>query len=348
MNIVESSISSESLPSLFEEKAKIRTVTEIPKKDSKKLTNKSVSTLSTTANSVISLVPTPTPVLTLSFMERENSTIILNYGADAYRDLIKLEQTIIFPANFLKRHSIESHYRTKIVDWMMEVVHAFNCESETIFLSVSIMDLFLNQVKSKVAKELLHLICSTSIYMASKMEDIMPISVNSVVNKILHNKYSNKKIVEMERTIFKTISFNVVLVSPYEFIKTYIFDFTHNNENKINKLKMANHLSNLENVSIFMAKLMLHDESFSEYKSSARAIACMTFGFDALRTNSKNLTSEMEGLIKKWLIFLVKESEHKQENISIIYNKINDNYNNFEKLSFINGNIINAHKLVYD
>jgi len=70
----------------------------------------------------------------------------------------------------------------------------------------------------------------------------------------------------MERTIFKAISYNVVLVSPYEFIKTYIFDFTHNNETKIIKLKMQKHMANLENISIFMAKLMLHEESYSEYK----------------------------------------------------------------------------------
>ena len=72
----------------------------------------------------------------------------------------------------------------------MEVVHAFNCELETMFLAVSIMDLYLNLSKTKLSKDQLHVISTTSIYMASKMEDIMPISVNSVVNKILHNKYN--------------------------------------------------------------------------------------------------------------------------------------------------------------
>jgi hypothetical protein len=109
----------------------------------------------------------------------------------------------------------------------------------------------------------------------------------------------------MERIIFKAIDFNVIQVSAYEFIKTYIYDFSHNNEPKILKLKMQHHLVNLENISIFMAKLMLHDEGYCEYKCSAKAIACMTFSFDALRTNSKSITPEIESLLKKWVILLV-------------------------------------------
>jgi len=41
------------------------------------------------------------------------------------------------------------------------------------------------------------------------------------------------------------------------------------------------------------------------FRSSAKAIACMTFGFDALRTNSKNLSLEMENLIKKWVCLFI-------------------------------------------
>jgi len=184
--------STTSLPGLFEEKLKINPAVKKDKeekrekKDDKKPTKVigKVDKLDQTIGSTIDNQPITT------ILDRENSTVILHYGSDAYRDLIQLEKITMFPANFLNRHNIESHYRTKIVDWMMEVVHAFNCETETMFLSVTIMDLFLNVSKNKISKDLLHLICTTSIYMASKMEDIMPISVNSVINKIMHNKYN--------------------------------------------------------------------------------------------------------------------------------------------------------------
>ncbi len=184
-----------SLPKLFEDKMKIKTITnenikenktkeveDNNKKERKNSLTKNLKTVST--KTVTKEVPVP------SFIERENSNLILCYGSEAYLELRELEKNMIFPKNFLKRHSIESSYRLKLVDWMMEVLHVFYCEVETIFLSVGIMDYYLNVTKHKVGKEQLHLICTTAIYMASKMEDIIPISVNHVVNKILHSKYT--------------------------------------------------------------------------------------------------------------------------------------------------------------
>jgi hypothetical protein len=126
-----------------------------------------------------------------SFMERENSNLIKNYGAVTYSILKESELLTIFPANFLLKNGISCKFRTKLVDWMMEVLHVFKCEIETIFLSVQIMDLFINKYQDPGVKQSLHLVGSTAIYMASKMEDIMPISVNNLINKILHNQYSS-------------------------------------------------------------------------------------------------------------------------------------------------------------
>jgi len=80
----------------------------------------------------------------INFFNSENAKLIRHYGAEAYLSLRNIEKLTVFPANFIKRHKIDSAYRTKIVDWMMEVLHVFKCETETIFLAVSIMDLFLN------------------------------------------------------------------------------------------------------------------------------------------------------------------------------------------------------------
>jgi len=183
----ESTISSNSLQALFEEKAKIAVSTKEnnkikEEKNFLKLDNKQEITTPTT-----------------TYLERENSMVIFHYGPDVYKDLIQLEKLTVFPNNVLEKHGLESNYRyitqtnfyrTKLVDWMMEVVHTFRCETEAIFLSVSIMDLYLRICKDKVSQNQLHLISATSIYMASKMEDIMPISVNSLVNRILHKKYN--------------------------------------------------------------------------------------------------------------------------------------------------------------
>jgi hypothetical protein len=125
---------------------------------------------------------------TSSLQSDVNDRLILTHGTSTYKELLRLELLTVFPVGFIKKHKFDSNYRTKLVDWMMEVMHVFECEAETIFLSLSLFDSFLNTSKN-ISKDKLHLICTTCIYIASKMEDIMPINVNSIYNKILHKKY---------------------------------------------------------------------------------------------------------------------------------------------------------------
>ena len=40
-------------------------------------------------------------------------------------------------------HEITEHLRYKMVDWMVEVTHAFGLDARTFFLSVAIMDQYL-------------------------------------------------------------------------------------------------------------------------------------------------------------------------------------------------------------
>ncbi len=183
-----------SLPKFFEAKIKIKTTVKDEKMKEDKTKEAEGIKRKERKNSLtkfLKKVPTKALIKEVPpFIERENCNLILCYGTEAYLELRDLEKNMIFPRNYLERHSIEPSYRLKIVDWMMEVLHVFNCELETIFLSVGIMDYYLNVVKNKVRKEQLHLICTTAMYIASKMEDIIPISVNHVVSKILHNKYT--------------------------------------------------------------------------------------------------------------------------------------------------------------
>ena len=71
----------------------------------------------------------------------------------------------------------------------MEVFEAFDIETKTMFLTISIMDYFINNSTKKLPASL-HLISVTSLLIASKIECIKPIKANEVLNNILHNKYT--------------------------------------------------------------------------------------------------------------------------------------------------------------
>ncbi len=77
--------------------------------------------------------------------------------------------------------------------------------------------------------------------------------------------YNRKDLHSFEIEVFSTINFNFNLISPYEYIRSFIYDFIYNNEKQINSLNIRNHIENLEKASIYMAKLMLHKESFSKF-----------------------------------------------------------------------------------
>jgi hypothetical protein len=108
----------------------------------------------------------------------------------------------------------------------------------------------------------------------SKFEDIIPLRILSVHNKISHRSFSEynnllifrAEIREKERLILSTLNWDIFFVTSYDFIKTYIFDFVHNNKDIIKNLKMENTVSNLENIAIYLGKLGLHIEEFVSYE----------------------------------------------------------------------------------
>jgi hypothetical protein len=199
------------------------------------------------------------------YLERENQILIHHYGPELYDYSKEMESHFIEP-NFLLRHKLDSQIRTKMVDWMIEVLYAYNSDPPTIFLAVNIMDTFIAKTKSIITNNDIHLIGIVSLFIASKMEDIIPLRMSHIKGKIGHNKFSEKDIKKKEKQVLETINFDIITTSTYDFIKTYIFDFRHNNQEYIIKLKMTHHIDSFDNTCIFLSKMMFHHEDFCQYK----------------------------------------------------------------------------------
>lgn len=94
--------------------------------------------------------------------------------------------------NPLESHQITKEYRTKMVDWMVEVCTSFRCSERTWFLAVSIFDRYLAALKGrKVLKNAdVHTVGIVSMYLASKYEDVIPINSFIAYEKISHRGIS--------------------------------------------------------------------------------------------------------------------------------------------------------------
>lgn len=81
---------------------------------------------------------------------------------------------------FLENHSISASLRSKMVDWMIEVLSSYKMTEETFFRSVKMMDRFLKKCEKKQEQKDLHLIGVTSMFSAAKYEEIHPLKLSVI------------------------------------------------------------------------------------------------------------------------------------------------------------------------
>ena len=110
----------------------------------------------------------------------------------------------------LDRHAIEAQHRAKMVDWMIEVLASFKCCDQTFFLSVNIMDRYFKSCKQALPMADLHIVGVVSMFLASKYEDVIPLSLKIVYNKIGHKKLSTDQILSREIEVLEALEFNLM------------------------------------------------------------------------------------------------------------------------------------------
>jgi len=136
---------------------------------------------------------------------------------------------------------------------MIEVLSSFNCTKNTFFVSIDIMDKYLTLTNSSYETKDIHLIGVTSMLLASKMEEIVPFKVSTVIEKMTHGKIQAKEVVKCEEDILKILNFEL-LSSPSLFI---FVEFL--------MVKLNFHVSafykDITKVITYITKMVMHDYS---------------------------------------------------------------------------------------
>lgn len=79
--------------------------------------------------------------------------MVKSLGPELYMSTMELDN-IPRDYYYLKRHNISSSCRTKMVGWMMEVFASYSSEPLAFFLSVEIMDNYLQRAKKSSTKKI--------------------------------------------------------------------------------------------------------------------------------------------------------------------------------------------------
>ena len=253
------------------------------------------------------------------------------------------------PPDFMSKHEINPLIRTKMVNWMLEVLNSFNSNEETIFCAVKLMDKYIWKTQDKLKSEDIHLIGLVSMYLASKTYDIVPIQMKSLIHTVGHDTFDKSIIKYMEKKIIKTINFDVFCPTTYEFIQFLLYDFYMNNQKSIVGLKLKKLLNILENCSIFLAKMCNHFDKYSTISPIYLSVACVIIAYDMMKDNCKSLTEEKQKFFKDWLQFLysnIAKTEEIKTEIENIYKALENTYNEFGKMNL--PNLVKYHELYFD
>ena len=237
------------------------------------------------------------------FYKEEYREMFSKYVRDEYsKSLIKalLEDERV-NENYLSIHKITERMRTRMVDWMIEVLSNYRCDESTYFESINLMDRYFKVCDTKhqiLMPADLHLIGVTSMFIASKYQDIYPLRLKIVQDKIAHNKLTSKEIRNKEDEIMRYLNYNIGLPTMWDFITIFLEEIFYINCNHhqitnkilldnyyeeklseddeklgklINKKYTKNMLNLLKYVCIYLGKMNCHDYNLMQKKPSLLA-----------------------------------------------------------------------------
>ena len=139
------------------------------------------------------------------------------YADDILENLINEENKVnndINPNYFEFQHEISPNMRRILIDWLLSVHHKFNFKSETLYMTIYIMDAYLS--KKLIQRKRFQLLGVTSLLISSKFNEIYIRRMNDYAF-ITDNAYTIDEIKKMEEEIAKTLNFNFLFPSSLSF-----------------------------------------------------------------------------------------------------------------------------------
>jgi transcription initiation factor TFIIIB Brf1 subunit/transcription initiation factor TFIIB len=105
-----------------------------------------------------------------------------------------------------------------LVDWIIEVHLRFHLGPETLYLTVNLIDRYLE--KTLIKRYRLQLVAVAALLIATKYEEIYPVPIKEFVI-ISDDTYTKEEIIKMERSILTTLEFNITIPSSYWFLQRF-------------------------------------------------------------------------------------------------------------------------------
>ena len=164
------------------------------------------------------------------------------------------------PSYMSKQTDINAKMRSILIDWLVEVHLKFKLMPETLYLTVNLIDRFLE--KEQIMRNKLQLVGVTAMFMASKYEEIYAPECRDFVY-ISDKAYTREQILQMEGLMLSKLNFQLTTPNALVFQKRFA---------KVAGI-LTNPRSKTELLVNYFVELTLQEYKFLKYLPSTIAAA---------------------------------------------------------------------------
>ncbi|XP_078038482.1 G2/mitotic-specific cyclin-B-like [Augochlora pura] len=159
------------------------------------------------------------PVEDIDKEDHENPALVSIYTNDIYEYLRNLESKYPVKKGFLLGQNVTPKMRSILIDWLIQVHQQFSLMQETLYLTVAIIDRFL-QACNSIDRKRLQLVGITAMFVASKYEEMYSPDISDFVY-VTDNAYTKEEILQMEKLILRTLDYSLGRPLPLHFLRRY-------------------------------------------------------------------------------------------------------------------------------
>eukprot|EP00127_Corallochytrium_limacisporum_P003957 Clim_evm6s156 gene=Clim_evmTU6s156 len=226
--------------------------------------------------------------------DRNNEMFCTDYVNEVYICIHRMEKDFKVEDYMGYQPAIKPRMRAILVDWLVDVHIKFKLLAETLYLTVNIIDRYLE--RRECEKNHLQLVGVTAMLIASKYEEIFPPEVNDFV-WMTDQAYSSRQILEKEHEMIQVLDFAFGDPLPPHFLR------------RCSKSVMADALTHT--MAKYIMELSLIDYKFIHFLKSEIAAASLWLSIHILNVAEWNDTTTYysryeEHEIKECILALVQ------------------------------------------
>ncbi|XP_030943898.1 G2/mitotic-specific cyclin-2-like [Quercus lobata] len=199
------------------------------------------------------------PVIDIDSSDLKDPLAVVEYIDDITAYYRETENSSCVSPNYMAHQfDINKKMRAILIDWLIEVHCKFELMDETLFLTVNLIDRFLEH--QTVLRKKLQLVGLTAMLLACKYEEVSVPIVEDLV-MISDKAYTREEVLDMERFMVNTLQFKLSVPTPYVFMRRF--------------LKAAQSDKKLELLSFFIIELCLVEYEMLKFPPSLLAAAAV-------------------------------------------------------------------------